>query len=166
MGKNNKRKMITVIGSLVGRPWVICTAILVIAIGHYADFFINKAIDNYQDGVKAEKEKAQEKARLIAEEKAKSEAEAAKKAQAVAEAKAKAEAEAKAKAEAEEKARLEAEAEAKAKAEAEAKAKLEAEQQTKVEAEIAEAVESPKSTIEVILNETNNLVEDIPEKIV
>merc|ERR1712018_1103766 len=113
MGKNNKRKMITVIGSLVGRPWVICTAILVIAIGHYADFFINKAIDNYQDTVKAEAQ-----AKAIAE------------------------------------------------AEAEAKAKLEAEQQTKVEAEIAEAVETPKSTIEVILNETNNLVEDIPEKIV
>merc|ERR1712241_147292 len=161
--KRTKEKMITVIGSLVGRPWIICTAILVIAIGHYADFFINKAIDNYQDGVKAEKEKAQEKARIIAEEKAKAEAEEKARLQAEAEAKAKAEAEAKAiaeenarlqaeakakaeeeaklkaeaeaKAKAEEEARLEAEAEAKAKAEAEEKARLEAEAKAKAEAE-------------------------------
>merc|ERR1712241_741235 len=158
--KITKERMITVIGSLVGRPWAICTAILVIAIGHYADFFINKAIDNYQDGVKAEKEKAQEIARLIAEEKARLQAEAEAKAkaeaeakaiaeenarlQAEAEAKAKAEeearleAEAKAKAEAEEKARLEAEAEAKAKAEAEEKARLEAEAEAKTKAEAEE----------------------------
>ena len=68
--------MITTIGSLVGRPWIICSAILVIAIGYYADFAMNKAIATYQDNVKAEKEKAQEKARIVAEEQAKAVAEA------------------------------------------------------------------------------------------
>merc|ERR1712156_964368 len=108
------------------------------------------------------KAEAEEKARLEAEAEAKAEAEEKARLEAEAEAKAKAEAEEKANLEAEAKAKEEAEAQAKAIAEAEAKAKLEAEEQ--VEAEIEETVESPKSTIEVILNETNNIVQDIPEK--
>jgi len=50
--------MLSVIGSLVGRPWIICSAILVIAIGYYGDIYINKAIDNYHESVKAEKERS------------------------------------------------------------------------------------------------------------
>merc|ERR1712156_157536 len=108
---------------------------------------------------------AEEKAKLEAEEKARPEAEAEAKAKAEADEKARLEAEAEAKAKAEAEAKEEAEAQAKALAEAEAKTKLEAEEQVEEQVE-AEAVESPKSTIEVFLNETNNIVQDIPEKIV
>merc|ERR1712238_60809 len=97
-------EMIAAIGSLVGRPWIICSAILVIAIGYYGQPLLNDTIDHYKEYVKAEaKETTVAEAKVEAEKQTKADA----KMKAKAEEQAKAEAEAKAKAEAEAKAKAE-----------------------------------------------------------
>merc|ERR1712129_224817 len=104
-------KMIAAIGSLVGRPWIICSAILVIAIGYYGQPILNDTIDHYKEYVKVEaKETTVTEVKAEAEKQRKAESDA--------------KAEAEVKAEAEEQAK--AEAEAKAKADTEAKAEAEA----------------------------------------